>query len=310
MMKQKKPANEQSAWIEYVIPPVFEGYSLQEILTGPMQISRRMIQKLTRSKGILYNGKSMFLKRPVKSGHVVRVAAGAAGGSSLQPEPIPFGILFEDDDILVVNKPPGLNVHPIQPGQTGTLANGIAWHWQQQGLSLSVRPVHRLDRDTSGVLIIGKSMYAHQHLDRQLRERSLTRFYLALAEGVIEEEAGTLAFPIGKDPRNPAKRAVRTDGEIAVTHFRVIERYAAASLLELSLETGRTHQIRVHLAHYGHPVVGDKQYGKASPLITRQALHAFSLSIFHPRTGQPMRFEAPLPADMTNARTSLSSPSV
>jgi RluA family pseudouridine synthase len=306
MMKKKKPFNEQSAWIEYVIPSAFEGYSLQAILTGPMQISRRMIQKLTRSKGILYNGKSTFLKRPVKTGHVVRVAAGVSAGPSLHPEPIPFGILFEDEDILVVNKPPGLNVHPVQPGQTGTLANGIAWHWQQRGLTLPVRPVHRLDRDTSGVLIIGKSMYAHQHLDRQLRERTLTRLYLALAEGAIEEALGVLTFPIGKDPRNPAKRTVRADGETAVTHFRAIERYTAASLLELSLETGRTHQIRVHLAHYGHPVLGDKQYGKASSLITRQALHASSLSISHPRTGQPMRFEAPLPSDMTDAREMLS----
>lgn len=289
---------EKYSWIEYTIPSDQDGFILQDILTGPMQISRRMIQKLTRRKGILYNGKPTFLKRNVKKGHIVRVAAEVSSHMALQPEPIPFEILYEDEDILLVNKPAGINVHPVQPGQSGTLANGIAWHWKEAGVSLPVRPVHRLDRDTSGILIVAKSAFAHQHLDRQLRERQLARTYVALTDGEVKEDGSILNFPIGKDPRNPAKRKVRQDGDPAVTHFQVIERFPAVSLLELSLETGRTHQIRVHLAHIGCPVLGDRQYGHASSLINRQALHASRLSFVHPRTGDPMEFTAPLAADM------------
>lgn len=290
-------------WIEYTIPLEQDGVVLQDILTGPMQISRRMIQKLTRSKGILYDGKPTFLKRQVKKGHVVQVAAEVSNRQSLTPEPIPFEILFEDEEILVANKPARINVHPIQPGQTGTLANGVAWHWQQQGVTLPVRPVHRLDRDTSGILLIGKSAFAHQHLDRQLRQRELSRVYLALVEGEVQEQTTTLTYPIGKDPRNPAKRKVRQDGDPAVTHFVVRQQLAGTTLLELSLETGRTHQIRVHLAHYGHPVLGDRQYGKPSTLIRRQALHASRLSFTHPRTGEAMELEAPLADDMASILT-------
>jgi 23S rRNA pseudouridine1911/1915/1917 synthase len=288
-------------WIEYQIPAEFDGVTLEQILKGPMQISGRMIQKLTRSKGILYNGKPTFLKRQVRKGHIVQVSNEAGNKNTLTPEPIPFAVIYEDDDILVVDKPTGINVHPIQPGQTGTLAHGIAWHWQQKGIQLPVRPVHRLDRDTSGILIIGKSAFAHQHLDRQLRERQLGREYLALVEGEIEEERGTLTFPIGKDPRNPAKRKVREDGDPAVTHFLLKERVTGATLLQLSLETGRTHQIRVHMSHYGHPVLGDRQYGKPSPLIGRQALHAWRLTFAHPRSGQKLVLEAPIPPDMKSA---------
>ncbi|MFC4769322.1 RluA family pseudouridine synthase [Effusibacillus consociatus] len=286
------------SWKEYTIPAEQDGVILQDILTGPMQISRRMIQKLTRSKGILYNGKPTFLKRQVKKGHVVQVAVEVSNRQSLVPEAVPFDILYEDEAILVVNKPAGINVHPIHPGQTGTLANGIAKHWQDQGLALPVRPVHRLDRDTSGILIVGKSAFAHQHLDRQLRERELGRVYLALAEGEVQQDRGTLTYPIGNDPRNPAKRKVREDGNPAVTHFSLMERLDGATLVELSLETGRTHQIRVHLAHYGHPVLGDRQYGHTSPLIRRQALHASKLSFTHPGTGEKMVLEAPLPEDI------------
>ncbi|BCJ86412.1 RluA family pseudouridine synthase [Effusibacillus dendaii] len=293
-----KPKN---SWIEYTIPDDWEGATLQDVLTGPMQISRRMIQKLTRSKGILYNGKPTFLKRQVKKGHFVKVAAESGNRQTIVPQEIPFDILFEDEHLLVVNKPAGINVHPVQPGQTGTLANGIAWHWQQHGIRIPVRPVHRLDRDTSGILLVGKSAFAHQHLDRQLRQRELKRVYLALAEGDFQEETGTLQFPIGKDPNNPAKRKVRPDGDPAVTHFQVVERFGTVSLLRLQLETGRTHQIRVHLAHYGHPVLGDRQYGRPSPLIRRQALHASDISFVHPMTGENMAFCASLPEDMQAA---------
>jgi 23S rRNA pseudouridine1911/1915/1917 synthase len=288
-------------WLTYVVPSDMAGKTVQEILTGPLSISRRMIQKLTRTKGILYNDKPTFLKRPVKEGHVIKVATSVEEPLSIAPEPVPFDIVFEDEELLIVNKPPGVNVHPVRPDQKETLAAGIAYHWLKKGETAKVRFVHRLDRDTSGLLVVAKSMYAHQQLDRQLRERSLKREYLALVEGQMAKLTGTFTYPIGRAKNHATKRMVRPDGEPAITHYHVRETFAHASLVELSLETGRTHQIRVHLAHAGHPVIGDRLYGSPSPLIQRQALHAFRLTLQHPGTKEELTFTADLPDDMKNA---------
>jgi 23S rRNA pseudouridine1911/1915/1917 synthase len=292
-------------WLTYIVPSEMAGKTVQEILTGPMAISRRMIQKLTRTKGILYNDKPTFLKRPVKEGHVIKVAAAVEEGAGLTARPVPFGLVFEDEELLIVDKPAGINVHPVRPGQGDTLAAGIAYHWQQQGEKAKVRFVHRLDRDTSGLLVVAKSMYAHQHLDRQLRERTLKREYLALVEGRMAKLSGTLNYPIGRAENHAIKRVVRPDGEPAVTHYLVRETFADASLVELTLDTGRTHQIRVHLAHAGHPVIGDRLYGSPSPLIQRQALHAFRLTLLHPVTNERLSFTADLPEDMRQAAEQL-----
>lgn len=287
-------------WLTYVIPSEMAGKTVQDILTGPLAISRRMIQKLTRNKGILYNDKPTFLKRPVKEGHVIKVASSLEEDLTITPEPVDFGIVFEDEEILVVDKPAGLNVHPVRSGQKETLAAGIAYHWMKQGESAKVRLVHRLDRDTSGLLVVAKSMYAHQHLDRQLKERTLKRAYQALVEGQMSKLSGSFMYPIGRSSKNPSKREVRPDGEEAVTHYHVLETLIGASLVELTLDTGRTHQIRVHLAHAGHPVIGDRLYGSVSRFIRRQALHATQLRFIHPRTNEPLTFTSHLPEDIVN----------
>ena len=293
-------------WTEHTVTPDEAGRTLQELLTGPMGVSGRMIQRLTRSNGIRVNRKPGFLAAKVRAGDVVAVRLAAPEESSLVPEAMELSVVHEDADVMVLDKPPYLFVHPTAPGQTGTLAHGIAHHWLAAGLQAKVRPVHRLDRDTSGLLLVAKTSYAHQHLDRQLRERTLRRTYQAFVRGRVEQEEGTIDAPIGRHRANASLRAVRPDGEPAVTHWRVLERFRDATLLQVELDTGRTHQIRVHLAHLGHPVLGDRQYnsGDRAP-VRRQALHASAISFAHPATGEAMAFEAPLPADLASLREAL-----
>lgn len=297
-MKQVKSPN-QSRWLEFVVKEDDAGKNVQEILTGPMGVSRRMIQKLTRRRAIIINNKPAFLKRTVKSGDIIKVQIRFAEEESLSAESMLLNIIYEDEDLLILNKPPGIPVHPTETGQTGTLANGVAFHFLQQNETCKVRPVHRLDQNTSGVIAFAKNQYTHQHLDNQLRNRELKREYLAVAEGNILEDSFTIELPIGRQPNHPTKRMVSPKGEPAVTHLEVLEHLDKATLVLLRLETGRTHQIRVHLSHLGHPLWGDRLYGsKSATLIKRQALHALRLSLTHPRNGEAVIFEAPLPEDM------------
>jgi 23S rRNA pseudouridine1911/1915/1917 synthase len=219
--------------------------------------------------------------------------------SALEPVPMALAIVFEDDALLVVDKPAGILAHPVSVGERNTLANGIAHHLLIRGLAPRVHLVHRLDRDTSGLVLVAKSAEVHGRLDRQLRARTLRREYLALVDGLIETDEGEIDAPIGRSADDPPLRAMRPDGTLARTRLRVVERFADATLVALELATGRTHQIRVHMAHIGHPVLGDRWYGRRGlDLIERQALHAARLSVHHPRTNELLSFEAPLPDDM------------
>lgn len=286
-------------WLEHTVTAEEAGRTVQEVLTGPMQVSRRMIQRLTRAKGILLNRRGAFLGRKVKAGDVVAARVGVDEPGGLAPVAMPLAIVHEDGEVLVIDKPPFLLVHPTSPEQRETLSHGVAHHFARTGVKAKVRPVHRIDRDTSGLVLFAKTALAHSRLDPQLHPGALERGYLALVDGVVEGDAGVVDAPIGRDARNPQLRAVRPDGDAARTRWRVVERFARATLLALELETGRTHQIRVHMLHLGHPVLGDRQYGRAGTgLIRRQALHAARLSFAHPSSGERMSFEAPLPGDM------------
>lgn len=286
-------------WLEHTVVEGEAGRTVQEILTGPMQVSRRMIQKLTRAKGILLNRRPAFLGRKVRAGDMIAARVGVDEHAGLAPVAMPLSIVHEDGDVLVLDKPPFLLVHPTSPEQRETLSHGVAHHFDRVGVKAKVRPVHRIDRDTSGLVLFAKTALAHSRLDPQLHPGTLDRAYLALVDGAVEGDAGVVDMPIGRDPRNPQLRAVRSDGDAARTRWRVVERFPRATLLELELETGRTHQIRVHMAHLGHPVLGDRQYGRAgTSLIRRQALHAARLAFAHPTTGERVTFEAPLPEDM------------
>jgi RluA family pseudouridine synthase len=293
-------------WSEHTVRGDEAGRTVQEILTGTMGISRRMIQRLTRGKGILVNRRPGFLARPVKAGDVVAARLAQEEDPGLEPVAMELHVVHEDRDVLVLDKPPHLLVHPTSPEHVRTLSHGIAHHFMVQGVVAKVRPVHRIDRDTSGLLLVAKSGFAHQHLDRQLRERGLRREYLAFVHGLIADDEGTIDAPIGKHRLNPSLRAVRPGGEEARTRFRVRERYADATLAEVELETGRTHQIRVHMAHLGHPVFGDRSYGAPrADLVRRQALHASRLSFVHPSTSEALTFEAPLPDDLVELQARL-----
>ena len=277
---------------------------MQEILLGPMRLSRRMIQRLTRAHGVQLNRRAAFLGRKVKEGDVVSAALEWPEESDLVPVAMSLSIPYEDADLLAVDKPPFMLVHPTSAEHRATLAHGVAHHLREEGVRSLVRPVHRIDRDTSGLVLFAKNSVAHHRLDLQLRDHTLRREYLAFVEGEIVGEGGEIRAPIGRHPDDPRLRAVREQGgEEAATRFRVVERFPGATLLSLELETGRTHQVRVHLAHIGHALLGDRQYGAGtSPGIRRQALHSARLSFLHPSTEQPRVVESPLPEDLLALR--------
>ena len=227
---------------------------------------------------------------------------------NVEPENIPLDILYEDDDLLVVNKPKGMVVHPAAGHSSGTLVNAVLYHCRGQlsGINGVLRPgiVHRIDMDTTGALVICKSDFAHQSLAEQLSVHSITRKYRAIVHGNLKEDEGTVRGAIGRHPTDRKKMAINErNGKPAVTHYRVLERFGNYTYIECQLETGRTHQIRVHMASIGHPLLGDAVYGpKKCPVknLQGQTLHAMVLGFIHPRTGAYMEFEAPLPEYFSN----------
>lgn len=222
---------------------------------------------------------------------------------AILPEPMPLDIVYEDSDVVVVNKPRGLVVHPAPGHYSGTLVNGLLAHCKDlSGINGVLRPgiVHRIDKDTSGLLMVAKNDKAHMGLAEQLKAHSVNRTYVAIVHGVIQHEMGTIEAPIGRDPKNRQQMAVVFENsKHAVTHFIVQERFKDYTLVELKLETGRTHQIRVHMKYIDHPLAGDPKYGPKQTLeLNGQALHAKTLGFVHPRTGERLEFEAPLPEDL------------
>jgi len=222
---------------------------------------------------------------------------------TIEPESMPLEIVYEDSDVVVVNKPRGLVVHPAPGHYSGTLVNGLLAHCKDlSGINGVLRPgiVHRIDKDTSGLLMVAKNDKAHMGLAEQLKEHSVDRKYVAIVHGVIPHEMGTIDAPIGRDPKNRQQMAVVFENsKPAITHFVVLERFKEHTLVELKLETGRTHQIRVHMKYIGYPLAGDPKYGPKDTLdLDGQALHAKTLGFTHPRTGERLEFEAPLPKEL------------
>ncbi len=301
------PAPSVERWLEHVVEAHEEGRTVREVLLRSLRLSRQMIRRLAQSGGIRLNGASPFLSTGVREGDRLAVRLSAATPSRLRPVTMPLSIMLEDPDLLVVDKPPGLLVHPTRRSHVHTLAHGVLAHLGSGGIQAHSHPVHRLDRDTSGLVLFAKHSVAHQRLDRQLRAGSLRRSYLAVAQGTFAAESGAVDAPISRSPEDPYLRtAAGGNGAEARTAFRVVARLAGATVLEVELETGRTHQIRVHLAHLGHPLWGDEAYGGAThPLCARTALHSWRLSFLHPFSGEPVRCEAPLPADMEELTRSL-----
>ncbi|MED1872536.1 RluA family pseudouridine synthase [Brevibacillus borstelensis] len=274
-----------------------EGMTIRDVLQKDFGVSRRLLVRAKYQGDITRNGVSVYVTERLKEGDVVRVLV-PAEEEMLAPEPMDLNIRYEDEDILVIAKPAGLVVHPTGNHSSHTLANGVAHYWQERGEQRKFRPVNRLDKDTSGLMIVAKNQWAHEQFSRLQKERQLHRYYIAIVEGACDETEGVIDEPIGLRDDSIIAREVRADGQQAVTRFRVRQRGAGMSLVELKLETGRTHQIRVHMSHLGYPLAGDDMYGGSRAHIGRQALHAARLHFAHPRTGQEMEWTEPLPEDM------------
>ena len=272
------------------------------------ETSRSFIQKIIEGGSLKLNDSVMTSKKyKVCEGDRVEIVIPPPEKLSVEPENIPLDIVYEDEDVLVVNKPKGMVVHPAAGNYTGTLVNAIMYHCGDRLSSINgvIRPgiVHRIDKDTSGLLMIAKNDMAHESLSEQLARHSITRRYKALVYNNFSEDSGTVDAPLGRDPKNRLKRAVTDqNSKRAVTHWRVTERFGKYTLIEARLETGRTHQIRVHMAYIKHPLVGDRVYGPAKQSLAQdgQMLHAEVLGFVHPKTGEYMEFRQPLPTDFQN----------
>ncbi|MDF2653610.1 MAG: RluA family pseudouridine synthase [Bacillota bacterium] len=297
-----------SSIFEFMIEEDMKGTRLDLVLSLLIEeASRSHLQKLIEQGEVAVNGTVNDLKKyKVKTGDIVTVAVPEPVLLDVAPEDIPIQIVYEDEDVLVVNKPKGMVVHPAAGNHTGTLVNAILYHCNSlSSINGVIRPgiVHRIDKDTSGLLMVAKNDASHRSLAEQLADHSITRAYRAVVYHNFQEDEGTVDAPIGRDPKNRLRMAVnRVSGKDAVTHFKVLERFGAFTHLEARLETGRTHQIRVHMAYINHPLLGDAVYGPRKQVlgVTSQMLHAKLLGFRHPRSGEYMEFDSSLPDEFKN----------
>ena len=265
------------------------------------ELSRTTVQRLIDEAKILVNGKRQKSSYKPETGDLISIDMPEARQTKLEAQDIPVPIVYEDNDIIVVNKPKGMVVHPANGNPDGTLVNAILSICKDSlsGIGGEIRPgiVHRLDKDTSGLLIVAKNDVAHIKMSKQIQDREVTKKYIALVKGVIAENEATIDLPIARSTKDRKKMAVDAKGKNAITHFKVLKRYDKYTLLELKIDTGRTHQIRVHMSYIGHPVVGDSVYsnGKNEFGIEGQMLHARYLEFKHPITGKELKLEAPIP---------------
>ena len=291
-----------------IIEEVFEGENsrLDVFVSLVADISRSRAAQLLENGNVLLNGEAAKKNTKLKNGSCVKIILPDPEVYDVTPENIPLDIVFEDSDLLVVNKPKGMVVHPAAGNYSGTLVNALMYHCGDSlsGINGVMRPgiVHRIDKNTSGLLIVAKNDNSHKHLAEQIKEHSFTREYEAVVYGKLKNDSGTVNAPIARHPKERKQMAVVEGGREAVTHYTVIERLDGFTHIGLRLETGRTHQIRVHMAYIGHPVAGDEVYGpkKVIKELGGQCLHAKKIGFIHPRTGKYTEFDSPLPDYFVN----------
>ena len=284
--------------LKLTIDSAMTGRIDKELAHHLADISRSQLQKWIEDGNVTVNGEKVKPKYKLVVGDRVVVQPEKPQKIDLEPENIPLDIVYEDDDVIVINKPQGMVVHPAPGHPNHTLVNALLYHSPLSTINGEFRPgiVHRIDKDTSGLLMIAKNDLAHRSLAAQLKAKTNEREYVALVHGVIKEERGTIDAPLGRSKKDRKKQAVVEDGRHAVTHFKVLERFQHYTLVSCRLETGRTHQIRVHMKYIGHPLAGDPLYGPRKTLPGNgQYLHARLLGFKHPRTGKQMTFTSPLP---------------
>ena len=281
------------------------GVRLDAFLSADGALTRSQAARLIAEGRVRVNGKPAAKSARLSGGETVTVDVPQLRETALPPQDIPLDVVYEDDDVIVVNKPTGLVVHPAPGHPDGTLVNALLHHCGDSlsGIGGEKRPgiVHRIDRDTSGLIIAAKNDSAHLALSAQLKDHSLSRTYECLVTGNMKQDSGTVDAPIGRSSADRKKMAVVPTGRRAVTHWEVVARYPGVTHLRCRLETGRTHQIRVHMAYIGHPILGDTVYGAKKPVpgLTGQCLHAAGLRFIHPRTGEPVELHCPLPPEFT-----------
>lgn len=276
-----------------------EKVRIDNYLSDKLDISRSKVQKLIKDGNVLVNGQSVNVSYKVKIGDVIEYSLDLNEDTDITPEDIPIDIVYEDDDLLVINKASGMVVHPAPGHYTGTLVNALLYRFNLNSGEAN-RPgiVHRLDKDTSGLMLVAKNEFIHEKLSEMIGKKDVERKYLAIVDGLIKHDTGTIDAPIGRDTNNRQKMAVTdVNGKDSITHFKVLERFDNNTFIECILETGRTHQIRVHMNYIGYPINNDPLYGRGKATEFGQMLHSYSIKFNHPRTGKELSFRVNPPKE-------------
>ncbi len=266
------------------------------------EVSNRLFRKLYLDKKILVNGRFQRKGIELDKGDIVSLLLDSEE-ENIEAFEMDLDIIYEDFDLLIINKDPNIVVHPTKSHQSKTLSNGIKYYFNKNDVHQKIRFVNRLDMDTSGIIIVAKNSFAHQQMSLQFENHTVEKKYLAIVKGILEKDSDTIDLPIGREEERSIKKLVTETGQEAITSYKVLERYKDASLLEVQIYTGRSHQIRVHMDYIGHPIIGDTLYSESSNQINRQALHSYYLKAKHPRTRNDIEFFASMPLDMQRLKS-------
>ncbi|EPY2273849.1 RluA family pseudouridine synthase [Clostridium sporogenes] len=287
----------------FVVKEINHNIDIKDYLKEIENLSGRFVRKAVRDGRIFVNGEKVIKKHKLAQDDLIEIYMQEDEHQNIEPEDMNIKIVYEDSDIIVINKRPGMVVHPTKSHPTGTLSNGILHHFKKNGEKSIVRLVSRLDRDTSGLIIVAKNQFSHMRLASDMSKDSFRKIYIAVVHGSMKEKEGRINLPIYKEENESIKRIVDERGQESITTYEVLEELSKGSVVKLELETGRTHQIRVHMSHLGHHLYGDSLYGKGEEekeYIERQALHAYKLEFPHPRTGNILKLQCSLPEDIKN----------